>query len=85
MVHNMSCNMTKPTKSVCAQRRLRSAWASAHSDQTGQMPVLIESSLVHTHFVGFVMSRLTYTLKASLSIVVAAPLLGADGKELEHC
>ena len=29
----MSHNMTKPTKWVCAQRRLRSAWASAQSDQ----------------------------------------------------
>ena len=26
--------MTKPTKWVCAQQRLRSAWASAHSDQS---------------------------------------------------
>ena len=29
----MSCDMTKPTKWVCAQRRLRSAWASAQSEQ----------------------------------------------------
>ena len=29
----MSRDMTKPTKCVCAQRRLRSAWASAQSDQ----------------------------------------------------
>ena len=29
----MSHDMTKPTKLVCAQRRLRSAWASAQSDQ----------------------------------------------------
>ena len=26
--------MTKPTKSLCTQRRLRSAWASAQSDQS---------------------------------------------------
>ena len=26
--------MTKPTKRLCAQRRLRSAWASAQSDQS---------------------------------------------------
>ena len=26
--------MTKPTKCVCAQQRLRSAWASAQSDQS---------------------------------------------------
>ena len=30
----MSRGMTKPTKWVCAQRRLRSAWASAQSDQS---------------------------------------------------
>ena len=32
--HKMSRDMTKPTKWVCAQRRLRSAWASAQSDQS---------------------------------------------------
>ena len=31
---NMSHDMTKPTKWVCAQQRLRSAWASADSDQS---------------------------------------------------
>ena len=30
----MSRDMTKPTKWVCAQRRLRSAWAYAQSDQS---------------------------------------------------
>ena len=30
----MSRNMTKPTKWLCAQQRLRSAWASAQSDQS---------------------------------------------------
>ena len=30
----MSCDMTKPTKWLCAQRRLRSAWASAQSDRS---------------------------------------------------
>ena len=30
----MSHDMTKPTKWVCAQPRLRSAWASAQSDQS---------------------------------------------------
>ena len=33
-VNNMSRDMTKPTKWLCAQRRLRSAWASAQSDQS---------------------------------------------------
>ena len=31
---HMSRDMTKPTKWVCAQRRLRSAWASTQSDQS---------------------------------------------------
>ena len=30
----MSCDMTKPTKWLCAQWRLRSAWASVQSDQS---------------------------------------------------
>ena len=30
----MSSNMTKPTKWLCVQRRLRSAWASTQSDQS---------------------------------------------------
>ena len=29
----LSHDMTKPTKLVCAQRKLRSAWASTQSDQ----------------------------------------------------
>ena len=33
-VTKMSHDMTKPTKWVCAQWRLRSAWASAQSDQS---------------------------------------------------
>ena len=33
-IADMSRDMTKPTKWVCAQRRLRSAWASAQSDQS---------------------------------------------------
>ena len=31
---HISRDMTKPTKRVCAQRRLRSAWADAQSDQS---------------------------------------------------
>ena len=31
---DLSHNITKPTKWVCAQRRLRSAWASTQSDQS---------------------------------------------------
>ena len=58
--------MTKPTKWLCAQRRLRSAWASAKSDQSLRCPhedwadAQADLSLrwAHTHFVGFVMSWL---------------------------
>ena len=32
--YQMSRDMTKPTKWLCTQRRLRSAWASAQSDQS---------------------------------------------------
>ena len=32
--NNVSHDMTKPTKWLCAQRRLRSAWASTQSDQS---------------------------------------------------
>ena len=38
MMSYMSRNMTKPTKWVCAQRRLRSACASAQSDQSLHCP-----------------------------------------------
>ena len=38
MGQHFSRNMTKPTKWVCAQRRLRSAWASAQSDQSLRCP-----------------------------------------------
>ena len=36
--HYMSHDMTKPAKWVCAQRRLRSAWASAQSDRSLRCP-----------------------------------------------
>ena len=36
--HDMSRDMTKPTKWVCAQRWLRSAWAFAQSDQSLRCP-----------------------------------------------
>ena len=69
--------MTKPTKWLCAQRRLRSAWASSlsswrdlgslathwaqwrlWSDWADAQADSLKWS--HTHFVGFVMSRLIY-------------------------
>ena len=34
----MGCDMTKPTMWLCAQRRLRSAWASAQSDWSLRCP-----------------------------------------------
>ena len=74
--------MTKPTEWQCAQRRLRSVWASAQSDQSLRCALLMGPKLsscgqqrlwsdwadaqadlkirwAHSHFVGFVMSRLT--------------------------
>ena len=53
----LSHNMTKQTKWVCALRRLRSAWASDQSNQSLRCPH--EESLglslrwAHSHFVGF--------------------------------
>ena len=45
----LSRDVTKPTKWVCAQQRLRSAWATAQSDQSlrcpGIRPIWSESSL----------------------------------------
>ena len=82
IVCTLSRNMTKPTKLVYAQQRLRSAWASAQSDQSLHCPneeswvpsyLLSDSEdwsdwadaqadlslcWAHSHFVGFVMSRL---------------------------
>ena len=37
-IKNMSRDMTKPTKYLCALRRLRSAWTSAQSDQSLRCP-----------------------------------------------
>ena len=34
MIPYLSCDMTKPTKWVCSQQRLRSAWESTQSDQS---------------------------------------------------
>ena len=69
----LSRYMTKPTKWLCAKRRLRSALAwvakdpsflhadSEDSDQTGRMSRLIWVFAGRTcHFVGFVMRRLIY-------------------------
>ena len=66
----MSCLTTKPTKWLCAQRRLRSAWASTQSDQSslsawrklGSLATDAQADLslrwVHSHFVGFVTRQL---------------------------
>ena len=77
-----SHDMTKPTKWVCAQRRLRSAWVFAvHSmaklSSCGQRRLWsdwadAEADLTlrwaHSHFVGFVMSWLTYTTLATIRL-----------------
>ena len=64
----LSRDMTKPTKWVCAQRRLRSTWAlNGKLSSCGQgrlwsdwVDAQADLSLrwAHSHFVGFVMSRL---------------------------
>ena len=45
----MSRDMTKPTKWLCTQRRLKSAWASAQSDQSSLCAqwVAKDSSFLH--------------------------------------
>ena len=80
----MSRLMTKQTKWVCAQRRLRSAWASAQSDQSSlcaqwvaKGPRFLHADAqadlslrwAYTHFVGFVMSRLKWTKPLHQSFV----------------
>ena len=88
--------MSKPTKWVCAQQRLRSAWAFAQSDQSiglrsvgswgpklsscGQrrlwsdwVDAQADPSLcwAHSHFVGFVMSRLNYQIPLSITSIAS--------------
>ena len=49
---HMSRDMTKPTKWVCAQRRLRSAWASIQSNQESSLCaqwVAKDPSFLHAH------------------------------------
>ena len=46
----LSRDMTKPTKWVCAQRRLRSAWASAQSDQSLHCPHEEKTGSLATHW-----------------------------------
>ena len=53
----MSRDMTKLTKWLCVQRRLRSHWVDAQAD--------LSLRWVHTHFVGFVMSWLIYAITTS--------------------
>ena len=58
--------MTNLAKWLCIQQRLRSAWASAQSDQSLRCPYKESSDAqadlslcwAHSHFVGFVMSLL---------------------------
>ena len=46
---NLSRLMTKPTKWVCAQRRLRSAWASAQSHQSSLCAQCVAKDLRFLH------------------------------------
>ena len=73
----MSYDMTKSTKWVCAQRRLRSAWISAQSDQSSLWAQWVAKNQVdlslrwtHTHFVGFVMSWLITEISINIRTVV---------------
>ena len=88
---------------MCAQRRLRSAWASTQSDQNLRCPY--EESLVlsyplsaqqrlwsdwadaqadlslrwaHSHFVGFVMSRLIYSTACFMKLIQTYMLYDAS-------
>ena len=56
---HVSHDMTKPTKWLCAPWRLRSAWASAKTlIRLGGCPGWSDLCWAHSHFVGFVISRL---------------------------
>ena len=74
----MNHDMTKPTMWLCAKWRFGSAWASAQSDQSLRLSgqrrfwsdwadAQADLSLCweHTHFVGFVMSWLIWTMSIS--------------------
>ena len=50
VLDHMSRLMTKPTKWLCAQRRLRSAWASAQSDQSLRCPYEKKLGSLATHW-----------------------------------
>ena len=67
---HLSRDITKPTKWLCAQRRLRSAWVSAglgaqrrlRSDWADAQADL-SLRWAHIHFVGFVLRRLLFLCK----------------------
>ena len=46
----LSRDMTTPTKRVCAQRRLRSAWASTQSDQESSLSAWGKLGSLATHW-----------------------------------
>ena len=72
---DLSRCITNPQNDLCAQRRLRSAWAkdpmilhadSEDSDQSGRMPRLIRVFAGRTcHFVGFVVRKLNLNKNGS--------------------
>ena len=68
----MSHDMTKPTKWLCAQPRLRSAWASewtVKTDQTGQMLRLIWIFAGHTLILLVLSCRGSYFVGQAYSVV----------------
>ena len=88
----MSHDMTKPAKWLCAQRRLRSVWSESSLSAWRKLGSLAQRRLwsdwedtqadlslrwAHTHFVGFVMSRLKcYMAHGFLWMRVLRRLLG---------
>ena len=68
LIEYMSRDMTKPTKWVCAQRRLRSAWAFGCAGWS-------ESSLGAYSFCWFVMSWLNYDVTRISQLVLRHDLI----------
>ena len=102
ILKDVSRDMTKPTKWLCAQRRLRSALASAQSDLSLRCALMgakdtsflladsenwsdwadaqayLSLRWTHTHFVGFVMSRLIYVPKSFVLSTGRGSLIGSE-------
>ena len=84
---NMSHDMTKLTKWVCAKRRLRSAWASAQSDQESLLgtqwvakdPRFLHADSEHSDQTGR-MPRLIWVLAAHTLILLVLSCHGSYGQ-----